>query len=93
MVLVWSLRVCGERLHTLLALGQGLLAVRRAPSPAQDTVEGWQTGGGSGELAGVLVGDEVDVLEERLVEHAPDVVGCVVVGASHVLGNVQCLAN
>lgn len=83
----------GERLHALLALEQGLLVVRRAPTPAQDAVEGWQTGGGSGELAGVLVGDEVDVLEERLVEHAPDVVGCVVVGASHVLGNVQCLAN
>ena len=34
------------------------------------------------------MGDEVDMFEEQLVEHAPDVVGCVVVGASHVLGDV-----
>ena len=33
------------------------------------------------------------MLEEQLVEHASDVVGCVVVSASHVLSNVQCLAN
>ena len=35
LVLVWFLRVRGERLHTLLALGQDLLAIRRAPAPAQ----------------------------------------------------------
>ena len=91
LVLVWFLRIRGERLHTLLAFGQGLLVVRRAPTPAQDAVEGWQTGGGSSELSGVVVGDEVDVLEEQLVEHASDVVGCVVVSTGHVLGDVQCL--
>lgn len=34
------------------------------------------------------MGDEVDMFEEQLVEHASDVVGCVVVGVSHVLGDV-----
>ena len=81
----------GERLHTLLAFGQGLLVVCRAPTPAQDAVEGWHACGGGGELSGVVVGDEVDVLEEQLVEHASDVVGCVVVSTGHVLGDVQCL--
>ena len=31
------------------------------------------------------------MFEEQLVEHAADVVGRVVVGAGHVLDNVQCL--
>ena len=33
------------------------------------------------------------MLEEQLVEHAADVIGCVVVGTGHVLGDVQCLAD
>ena len=33
------------------------------------------------------------MFEEQLVEHAADVVGCMMVGASHVLGDVQCLAD
>ena len=78
----------GERLHALLAFGQGLLVVCRAPAPAQDAVKGRHAGGGGGELAGVVVGDEVDMFEEQLVEHASDVVGCVVVGVSHMLGDV-----
>ena len=51
LVLVWFPWVRGERLHTLLALGQDLLAIRRASVPAQDAVEGWRTGGGGGELS------------------------------------------
>lgn len=45
-------------------------------SPSQDAVEGWEAGGGGGELVGVLVWHEVDVVEEELVEHPPDVLWC-----------------
>ena len=91
LILVSFSWIRGERLHALLALEQGLLVVRRAPTPAQDAVKGWHACGGGGELAGAVVGDEVDAFEEQLVEHAADVVGRVVVGAGHVLDNVQCL--
>ena len=88
LILVAFSWIRGDELPALLTLGQGLLVVCRAPASAQDAVKGRHAGGGGGELAGVVVGDEVDMFEEQLVEHASDVVGCVVVGVSHVLGDV-----
>ena len=54
------------------------LSVGLPPQPRM-LVKGRHAGGGGGELAGVVVGDKVDMFEEQLVEHASDVVGCVVV--------------
>ena len=51
LVLVWFPWVRGKGLHTLLALGQGPLAICWAPAPPQDAVEGWHAGGGGGELS------------------------------------------
>lgn len=62
-------------------------------SPSQDAVEGWEAGGGGGELVGVLVWHEVDVVEEELVEHPPDVVWYLVVGSGRVLGQVKRLGD
>ena len=62
-------------------------------SPSQDAVEGWEAGGGGGELVGVLVWHEVDVVEEELVEHPPDVLWCLVVGSGRVLSQVQRLGD
>ena len=40
-----------------------------------------------------MVWHEVDVVEEELVEHPPDVVWCLVVGSGRVLSEVQRLGD
>ena len=62
-------------------------------SPSQDAVEGWEAGGGGGELVSVLVWHEVDVVAEELVEHPADVVWCLVVGGGGVLSQIQGLGD
>ena len=51
----------------------------------EDGVEWWLGAGGGGESSGVVVGGDVDLVEEGLVEQAADVVGCLLVGMDDVL--------
>ena len=59
----------------------------------EDGVEWWLGAGGGGELSGVVVGGDVDLVEEGLVEQAADVVGCSSVGVGGVLGQVEGLGD
>ncbi|WP_417556351.1 hypothetical protein [Microbacterium sp.] len=40
-------------------------------------------------MLAVVVGGDEELVEEELVEHAADVLGCLPVGVSGVLGNVE----
>ena len=59
----------------------------------EDGVEWWLGAGGGGELSCVVVGCDVDLVEEGLVEQAADVVGCLLVGVGGVLGQVEGLGD
>ena len=55
-------------------------------SAFENGVEWWLGASGGSELSGVVVGGNVDLVEEGLVEQAADVVGCPSVGVGGVLG-------
>lgn len=48
---------------------------------------------GGGQVAGVWVCGDVDLVEQGLVKQAAEVVGCGVVGGGGVLGQVEGLAD
>ncbi|WP_312349120.1 hypothetical protein [Actinomyces sp.] len=61
--------------------------------PTQDDVEGVLVSGFGSDGTGVVVGDDVDLLEKDLVEHALEVFGGLLVGVGAVLRELEGFAD